>query len=280
MPDVPGAANLLRTVGLLADGPIVWGRPIPVRGPGVFVVELPAPLPIGAPRADPHRQVDRARRDAPARWPSADLQGTGRPPVVVLVAVADRRVHRIDDDVDLGTAGGDGQDALGERRPSATGHWLHTPAIPRVGAGLVDADRGRRGVRGRPAVGVRREHPDAGPRAPRRPHGRPAVRQPASPTGERRATGLTGSLLPDPNETAPLPPTYVVQVADGDADGARGEPAVRRPKTAAETRRPQGCGRGRAGPADRPAPDAGRGRRPPGKAPPGRRAIRARSRST
>ena len=38
------------------------------------------------------------------------------------------------------------------------------------------------------------------------------------PTGERKATGLTGSLLAEVVE-APAPPTQVVQVADGDADG-------------------------------------------------------------
>ena len=39
----PGAAALLRSVGLLADGPAVWGRPVPAQGPGVFVIELPEP---------------------------------------------------------------------------------------------------------------------------------------------------------------------------------------------------------------------------------------------
>jgi hypothetical protein len=38
------APALLRHVGLLADGPMPWGRPVPARRPGVFVVELPAPL--------------------------------------------------------------------------------------------------------------------------------------------------------------------------------------------------------------------------------------------
>ena len=38
------APSLLRSVGLLADGPAVWGRPVQGQGPGVFVVELPAPL--------------------------------------------------------------------------------------------------------------------------------------------------------------------------------------------------------------------------------------------
>ena len=41
----PGAAALLRSVGLLADGPAVWGRPVPAQGPGVFVIELSAPTP-------------------------------------------------------------------------------------------------------------------------------------------------------------------------------------------------------------------------------------------
>ena len=39
-----GAAALFRTVGLMADGPVVWGRPIPARGSGVFIIELPATL--------------------------------------------------------------------------------------------------------------------------------------------------------------------------------------------------------------------------------------------
>jgi hypothetical protein len=38
-------AALLRDVGLMADGPLPFGRPVPARGPGVFLIELPAPLP-------------------------------------------------------------------------------------------------------------------------------------------------------------------------------------------------------------------------------------------
>jgi transcription elongation factor GreA len=45
MPDDRTAATLLREVGLLADGPAPWGKPVRHAGPGVFVVELPAPLP-------------------------------------------------------------------------------------------------------------------------------------------------------------------------------------------------------------------------------------------
>src|SRR5215217_6272516 len=40
-----GAPALFRAVGLQPDGPSVLGRPLRVSGRGVYVVELPAPLP-------------------------------------------------------------------------------------------------------------------------------------------------------------------------------------------------------------------------------------------
>ncbi len=39
------ASELLKSLGLLVDGPALWGRPVPSRSPGIFVVELPAGLP-------------------------------------------------------------------------------------------------------------------------------------------------------------------------------------------------------------------------------------------
>ena len=47
-PSGPTAAALLRLVGLMADGPAAWGRPISTGGPGVYLVELPTP-PAAAP---------------------------------------------------------------------------------------------------------------------------------------------------------------------------------------------------------------------------------------
>jgi hypothetical protein len=38
------AADLVRDVGLMADGPVRWGRPAPARGPGIYLVELALPL--------------------------------------------------------------------------------------------------------------------------------------------------------------------------------------------------------------------------------------------
>ena len=40
----PGASDLLRSMGLLVDGPARWGSPINSRRPGVFVIELAQPL--------------------------------------------------------------------------------------------------------------------------------------------------------------------------------------------------------------------------------------------
>jgi transcription elongation factor GreA len=40
----PRAADLLRSVGLLADGPATWGAPVRSNRPGVYIVELAVPL--------------------------------------------------------------------------------------------------------------------------------------------------------------------------------------------------------------------------------------------
>ena len=125
MPDDPGAANLLRTVGLMADGPIVWGRPIPVRGPGVFVVELPAPLP-SAPLELTRigkwlERVETLRLDG-ARPTSKELAsrlGSFWAPsqrVVYVGATSASIASRV---------AAMSKTPLGDRRPSASGYWLH-----------------------------------------------------------------------------------------------------------------------------------------------------------
>ncbi len=44
MPDDRSASALIREVGLLADGPVRWGRPVRHAASGVFVLELEAPV--------------------------------------------------------------------------------------------------------------------------------------------------------------------------------------------------------------------------------------------
>ena len=48
MPDDRSAATLLREVGLMADGPVQWGKPVRHGAPGVYVIELAAPQPSPA----------------------------------------------------------------------------------------------------------------------------------------------------------------------------------------------------------------------------------------
>jgi transcription elongation factor GreA len=226
------APALLRSVGLMADGPGQWARPLPAPYPGVFIVELPAPLPIapieltrigkwiervGALRLDGERPTSKAlaARLASFWLPSQTILYIGTSEASVR-----RRVAAI-----LATE-------LGDRRPHAGGHWLKalrslehariwwatTTATEEYEDALLDAFAA--GVTGAERGGL----PD------------PQVVLPFAnlrrPSGERKATGLTGSLLAEPVE-APAPPTRVVVIPDGDADGARGEPEPPRRRQAA-----------------------------------------------
>jgi len=119
------AAGLLRAVGLMADGPVVWGRPVPARVPGVFVIELPAPLPTAPIELTtigkwlervPDLRLDGLRPTS--RGLAARLTAFWLPSSRVLfVGSTDGsiggRVEAIRNTV------------LGERRPYAGGHWLH-----------------------------------------------------------------------------------------------------------------------------------------------------------
>ena len=225
------APALLREVGLLADGPLPWGRPVPGRSPGVFIVELPATVPaapIELTRVGkwlervPGLRLDGARptsRALAARlgsfWlPSQTVLYIGATPATISgrVAAMERTV-------------------LGDRRPFSGGHWLHTlrtlssarvwwtpteaveeyedALLAAFAATVPDAERAALPDRDvvLPFANLRR------------------------PTGERKATGLSGSLLPEPVEPAPRP-TRVVDLPDGDAEGARGEPPPPRRRTA------------------------------------------------
>lgn len=252
MPDDPGAANLLRTVGLMADGPILWGRPIPVRGPGVFVVELPAPLP-SAPLELTRigkwlERVETLRLDG-ARPTSKELAarlGSFWAPsqrVVYIGATSSSISSRL---------AAMAKTTLGDRRPSASGYWLHairgletarvwwatTAATEEYEDALLTAF-----AEGLPASEAERLAA-AGVILP--------FANLRTVTGDRRQTGITGALLPDTAD-APLPPTYVVTLPDGDADGARGEPPAPRPSARAATPKAAPKAAPRTSPAPRPA---------------------------
>jgi transcription elongation factor GreA len=220
------AAMLFREVGLLADGPSPWGRPVSARGPGLFVVELGSPLPTAPIELTtvgkwlervPDLRLDGERPSSRAL--AARLASFWLPSQTVLyIGATDSlgaRIAAIEATV------------LGDRRPHAGGHWLRTlrlPATTRVWWAATGAvEEYEDALLTAFADGVSSEERQRTPD--------PDVVLPFAnqrrPTGERRRTGLTGSLLVEPIATPP-PPRRVTVVPDGDAEGARGEPPAPR----------------------------------------------------
>jgi transcription elongation factor GreA len=220
-------AELLREVGLLPDGPVVWGRPVPARGPGAFLIELPKPLaraPIEVTRVGkwiervPALTLDGARPTSKAV--AARIASFWLPSQVVLyvgstTSSIGTRITALRETV------------LGDRRPHPGGHWLHTLGVlptARVWWAETDAPEEYEDA-------LLAAFADAVPAAevaalPDRDVVLPFANL-RRPTGERRSTGLAGSILPAVEEPAP-PPTHMVVLPDGDAEGARGEPPERR----------------------------------------------------
>jgi transcription elongation factor GreA len=222
----PGAAELLRSVGLLADGPVVWGRPVPARGSGVFVVELPAPrphAPLELTRVGkwlervPELLLDGARPTSRAL--AARLEAFWIPSArVVYVGSTDGsiggRIEAIRNTV------------LGERRPHPGGHWLHaltgletariwwapTDAVEEYEDAVLSAFAETVPAEERAALP---EQDVVLPRANLR-----------TATGERKRTGLANSLqAADPVRR--VPPARIVELPPGAAEGASGIPPSR-----------------------------------------------------
>jgi transcription elongation factor GreA len=125
----PGASELLKSLGLLVDGPQVWNRPVPSRAPGIYVIELPKGL--------PDAPVDIV---AVRRWlehvPQLMLDGERPTPEAVA-----KRMHEfwLADEPVLFV--GRSQKAVGARvaamyatplgdaRPYSGGHWLRTLSV-------------------------------------------------------------------------------------------------------------------------------------------------------
>lgn len=221
--DAPG---LLRSVGLMADGPAVWGRPFRAAGAGVFVIELPSPpatAPIEIARVGKWiERVPTLRLDgqaATSKAVAARLAAFWIPSTTVLYVGTSqqsiaKRVAAIERTV------------LGDRRPYAGGNWLKT---------LIGLERARVWWAGTDAT---EEYEDAllgafAEAIPEEDRGRlhdPAVLLPfanlRTTSGERKAHGLTGYLVPE-KVAPPTPERHVRDVPPGDADGAGGLPAPR-----------------------------------------------------
>jgi transcription elongation factor GreA len=241
------AAALLREVGLLADGPVVWGwpgRPVPA-GAGVFVVELVAPLaraPVELTRVG--KWIERV--------PTLTLDGE-RPTSKALAArlaafwLPSRTVVYVGSSTTSigGRVAAMQRTVLGDRRPSSAGHWLRVldSATPmRIWWAETGAtEEYEDALFAAFAASLGSDEVTALP-------DRDVVLPWANlrrPTGERRATGVVGSLLVE--EKSPPPPARVVVMPDGDAEGARGEPPAKRraaPRRSVSATRPAATGAG------------------------------------
>ena len=223
MPDDRSAPELIRSVGLMADGPAPWGRPIRHSGPGVFMVELPAPLP-SAPldlslvgkwlERVPELRMDGSRpvsRDLLHRLGAFWLPSQS----VVLIGSSAGSV--------AGRLSSIAKTVPGDRKPAWTGFWLHflrnlpdlhvwwasTDAPEEYEDALIDAF----------AAGV----PDAEKAA--LPGGTMAMPWAVlrAPSGIRKPTGITNPLLPEVKAPEPKAVTRIVHLPPGEADGARDE---------------------------------------------------------
>ena len=217
------AAGLLAGVGLLADGPVVWGRPVPARRPGVYIVELPAPLPrapieltrvgkwierVETLKLDGERPVSKALA---ARIASFWLPNETVLYVGVSTASIGARVAAYY------------ETPLGDRRPHANGHWLKTFQsldMLRVWWSETSApEEYEDAILTAFGEGVDPETRAAMPDT--------TVVLPfanlQNATGERKRHGISGAILPDPMAGLATPPRRVVDVSPGDADGASRE---------------------------------------------------------
>jgi len=228
LPRSIGAAELLRSVGLMADGPVTWGRPVPTGKPGVYVVEWPdaraeAPVELTlvgkwlerlpAMRLDGERPSSRA---VAARLHDFWLPGQ----VVVYVGGTSQSIG--------GRVGAFYRTPLGDRKPHAGGQWLQTLRgldRARVWWAVTDApEEYEDALLGAFAAAVDAS-PEAAPRLPDRSVVLPFANLQTA-TGARKPHGLTGTLEPRAAEL-PIPGTTIVDFPDGTADGAAESAQVR-----------------------------------------------------
>jgi transcription elongation factor GreA len=223
MSDDHSAPALLREVGLMADGPVQWGRQVRHQAPGVFVVELQAPVP-SAPLdlsliGKWLEHVPDLRLDG-ARPVSKDLQlrlnrfWLPSQPVVFIGSSTGSVSGRI---------AGIAKTVPGDRKPAWSGLWLHflrnledlrvwwaaTDAPEEYEDALLDAFAAAVPASERAALYA----PD--PVLPW------AVLRAIS--GTRKDTGITNPLLPEVKAVEPPPVTVIVDLPPAEADGARDE---------------------------------------------------------
>ncbi len=207
----------------MADGPAQWGRQVRHQAPGVFVVELKAPLP--SPPLDlsligkwlervPDLRLDGERpvsRDLQLRLNRFWLPSQQ----VIFIGSSTGSVS--------GRIAGIIKTVPGDRKPAWSGLWLHflrnlgdlriwwaaTDAPEEYEDGLLDAFAAWVPAAERAALHA----PD-----PVLPWG--VLR---AETGARKETGITNALIPEAKVPEPPPVTRIVDLPPAEADGARDE---------------------------------------------------------
>jgi transcription elongation factor GreA len=233
---VTGAAELFRSIGLRPDGPGVLGRPVREGGAGVYVVELTAPL-------------ARAPMEPTRLWkwieglPDFRLDGERPTPKALAARLASFWLPS-ETVVFIGAAEGSlggriaalERHVLGDRRPHPSGQWLKTLAVDglRVWWAVTPAheeyeDALLTAFADGVAPAERAALPDPELVLP--------FANQRAPGGPLKPHGLTGAVAPA-EIVAPAPPTRVVNVPPGDADGTgeRGGGASKRTVSPARAR--------------------------------------------
>jgi transcription elongation factor GreA len=188
----PGPRELMHGLGLYVDGPTRWGRPLPSRSAGIFIVELPGgadepPIDYNAVRRWVERVPGMTIDGAPATPQdlAARLRSFWLPTEPVLYV--GRSAKTIGGRMAAITA-----TTLGDARPSSAANWLKALSGEgelRVWWAETDAHE---------------EYEDALlSEVMARNGGRLPFGNPAAPSGERRDDGIRGALIAE--DTSPLP---------------------------------------------------------------------------
>ncbi len=237
MPSTSRSAHaILRTLDLIIDGPVRWGQPVRSKAPGIFLVEMPAPealapLDITAIRAwlerVPGLRLDGARPEPGALADRIRSYWLPEQPVLYVGRTSKSLGARV---------GALYATALGDRRPHSGGHWLRTLKSPdalRIWWAETDAPEEYEDA----VVAAIAETVTAAERAAL------ASDSPLLPwanlesvTGEKRPTGITGSLLDNeaPAASGKATPGAKPSAAPGKAPT---KPAARTTTTRATTSR-------------------------------------------
>jgi transcription elongation factor GreA len=234
------AAEILRACGLLADGPVLWGKPVNSRQPGIFLVELSAPseeAPIDITRV--RAWVDRVpglrldgERPAPTEL-EARLRSFWLPEQRVLYV--GRTTKALGPRVAALYA-----TELGDRRPHPGGAWLKTlHGLERLRvwwAETAAVEEYEDGIETLFSESVSEQSRASLPEA--------AVILPwanlESVTGEKRATGITNWVLAEgeaPAVTSPVARTSSSGSVGGSSTRARSAPSTRTTTRKAPVRR-------------------------------------------